>query len=115
MSRTAGRDSRFLLSPRRCFLWATPLILIGFGFSGGGVVLRKKLDEDGEPLLRGDGSFQMEADHWATFWEHWPTNLSLLAALFLILLGTVRFFGDRLLSSRSDAVESSRTRPNKSE
>ena len=50
-------------------------------------VLRKCVDTDGHVMLNFDGRPLVEVDHWASFWNGWPSNIPIVAAIFPIILG----------------------------
>jgi len=68
-------------------VWSVLLFLLGAGLASSYAVFRKRLDESGHLLLAPNGRPLVEIDHWASFWNGWPSNLPGVAAIGFLLLG----------------------------
>lgn len=59
-------------------------------------VFRKRLDADGRVMLYPNGCPMIEVDEWASFWNGWPSNLPLVAAILFLILGVVLWIRSRI-------------------
>ncbi len=86
---TADLIKRFVPSPCTCFVLSVLLFLLGAGLATTSTVLRKRLDESGHVMLAPNGRPLVEVNQWASFWNGWPSNLPVVAAIGFLLLGIV--------------------------
>ena len=86
---TADLIKRFVPNPCTCFVLSVLLFLLGAGLATTYTVLRKRLDDSGHVMLAPNGRPLVEVDHWASFWNGWPSNLPAVAAIGFLLLGIV--------------------------
>ena len=83
-------------TPSKCFLTSLILFLVGVSMASSYGVFRKRLDADGHVMLNSNGRPLVEIDQWASFWNGWPSNLPVVAALLFFILGVVLWIRSKI-------------------
>ena len=83
-------------TPSTCFLTSLIFLFVGLVMVTDTGVFRKRLDADGRVMLLPNGRPVIEVDQWASFWNGWPSNLPLVAAILFLFLGVVLWFRSRI-------------------
>ena len=92
---TADPIKRFVPSPCTCFVLSGLLFLLGAGLATTYTVLRNRVDESGHVMVAPNGRPLVVVDHWASFWNGWPSNLPAVAAIGFLLLGIILLLSGR--------------------
>lgn len=91
----------------KCFLISLILFLVGVGMASSYAVFRNRLDDEGHVIMDSNGRTLVEIDQWASFWNGWPSNLPIVAAMLIFALGVVLWArsklkkGSRVLAERN--------------
>ena len=65
------------------------------------IVLRKRVDAQGNVILAPNGHPLVEVDYWASFWHGWPSNIPWVLAEFFLILGIVLWIRGRFHKGQS--------------